>query len=217
MRPINLQSRSCIQTQRALASASNPLDDRALSVILHSITLTPASAHTQKAGGADAEVLPPDPVRPIRDKIRERAIRAGHLAAAWKQGCGRLKHSLGHRSVCRYSPWRAAARRCRNESRPIWFWARAREPPICSISRQTERDSQCGFCLTGKTSQEAMPSGETNWRFQAFRTLPTTADDQATFGLASHGLLLCAESDGRVTLSRSALGPWERFQLTHSP
>ena len=52
----------------ALASASNPLDDRALSVVLHSLTLTPASVHT-RTDSVGAEVLPPDPVRPTREQF----------------------------------------------------------------------------------------------------------------------------------------------------
>jgi hypothetical protein len=36
------------------------------------------------------------------------------------------------------------------------------------------------------------------------------------FGLRSAGLLLCAEADGRVTLSRRELGPWERFELVNA-
>ena len=64
-------------------------------------------------------------------------------------------------------------------------------------------------------SREAMSSNETTTtrRFQTFRILPTTSDDLAAFGLESEGLLLCAEGEGRVSLSRSALGPWERFRL----
>ncbi|MGC2528885.1 MAG: hypothetical protein WA639_14135, partial [Candidatus Acidiferrum sp.] len=36
-------------------------------------------------------------------------------------------------------------------------------------------------------------------------------DDNGTVGLLYSGLLLCAEPDGRITLSRQALGVWERF------
>ena len=37
------------------------------------------------------------------------------------------------------------------------------------------------------------------------------------FGLLSDGLFLCAEDNGRVTLSRPGLGAWERFELAESP
>jgi len=33
----------------------------------------------------------------------------------------------------------------------------------------------------------------------------------SAFGLMRDGLFLCAEADGRVTLSRQQLGPWEQF------
>jgi Glycosyl transferase family 90 len=38
-------------------------------------------------------------------------------------------------------------------------------------------------------------------------------NDQGRVGFYADGLLLCAEQDGRVTLSRRLLGPWERFEL----
>jgi hypothetical protein len=53
-------------------------------------------------------------------------------------------------------------------------------------------------------------------RYQAFRMLQVAADERSEFGLQSGGLLLCAEADGRVTLSRSGLGPWERFAFLPS-
>ena len=48
---------------------------------------------------------------------------------------------------------------------------------------------------------------------QTFRRVALAASERSSFGLRSAGLLLCAEADGRVTLSRNALGPWERFEF----
>jgi hypothetical protein len=195
----------------SLASASNPLDDRVLSMILHSLTLAPASIHA-KAGGADAEVLPPDPIRPTRDKI-ENGLFGPDIWLPPEAKLGRLKT---HRStvvfadtdhgVLRHGPEELSPTNLvlgENEGTAYLFHV---APDGTRFTVRIRPDRQ-GL-------QEAVPSAETNCRFQAFRTLPTPADDQATFGLTSHGLLLCAEGDGRVTLSRSALGPWERFRLT---
>ncbi len=46
-----------------------------------------------------------------------------------------------------------------------------------------------------------------------FRFMPLPDDGGARFALESGGLLLCAEGDGRVTLSRRILGPWEVFRF----
>jgi hypothetical protein len=48
---------------------------------------------------------------------------------------------------------------------------------------------------------------------QAFDVLPSVVQERVGFGLRSGGLLLCAEGDGRVILSRKTLGPWERLEL----
>jgi hypothetical protein len=198
----------------ALASASNPLDDRALSVVLHSLTLTPASVHT-RTDSVGAEVLPPDPVRPTREQFENGLYgpdiwlppeaRIGRLTTHW----GTVVFADADHLMLRHGD--------EGMSPPNLVLGESDGTAYLFYIAPDGTRFTVRLLPVRKDSQEAMPSGETNWRFQAFRTLPTTADDQATFGLASHGLLLCAESDGRVTLSRSALGPWERFQLTHSP
>jgi hypothetical protein len=48
---------------------------------------------------------------------------------------------------------------------------------------------------------------------ETFAITPVAGDGQLKFGLQSSGHFLCAEIDGRVTLSRGALGPWEMFQF----
>ncbi len=52
---------------------------------------------------------------------------------------------------------------------------------------------------------------------EAFAITPIQGDGDPKFGLRSAGRFLCAEIDGRVTLSRSALGPWEAFQFILEP
>ncbi len=49
-------------------------------------------------------------------------------------------------------------------------------------------------------------------RAAGFERVPIAGDTKARFGLRKDGLFLCAEADGRVTLSRRTLGPWERFE-----
>jgi hypothetical protein len=194
----------------SLASASNPLDDRALSVILHSITLTPAST-LAKAGGADAEVLPPDLVRPMRDKI-ENELFGPDIWLPPEARCGRLRTHWGtvvfadtHRGVLRHGPAEMSpANLVLGESKgTAYLFHIAPDGTRFTVRLLPDR----------KTPPREPPSRGVASRFQAFRLVPTGANEPATFGLGSKGLLLCAEHDDRVTLSRSSLGPWERFQL----
>ena len=46
-----------------------------------------------------------------------------------------------------------------------------------------------------------------------FQVVLAEADESPMFGLRRCDLFLCAEGDGRITLSRGRLGPWERFEL----
>jgi SAM-dependent methyltransferase len=52
---------------------------------------------------------------------------------------------------------------------------------------------------------------------QGFGIVLSADNGSYAFGLQSNGLFLCAEPDGRITLSRRELGPWERFRLLESP
>jgi hypothetical protein len=66
----------------------------------------------------------------------------------------------------------------------------------------------------GLGSDDEPDSDRTSARTQAFDVSHAEFQERVGFGLRSGGLLLCAEGDGRVTLSRKVLGPWERFELT---
>ena len=54
------------------------------------------------------------------------------------------------------------------------------------------------------------PAGPVAGAMQHFEVVPTESSDW--FGLRFAGLYLCAEPDGRITLSRMQLGPWEQFR-----
>jgi lipopolysaccharide biosynthesis glycosyltransferase len=69
-----------------------------------------------------------------------------------------------------------------------------------------------GVAPSGASTQDA-PLSQPATRSREFEVIPiTTGDEQITFALRSTGLFLCAENDGRITLSRSAIGPWEAFR-----
>jgi hypothetical protein len=47
---------------------------------------------------------------------------------------------------------------------------------------------------------------------RSFQIVPIGTGNGPEFGLRRCSLLLCAEQDGRITLSRNKFGPWERFR-----
>jgi hypothetical protein len=57
------------------------------------------------------------------------------------------------------------------------------------------------------------PTKPRTW-LRAFRLVPSAGQTKsALFSLRNFGLFLCAETNGDVTLSRGAAGPWECFSL----
>jgi hypothetical protein len=193
----------------SLASACNPLDDRALSMIVHSLTLTPSSIHARTS--ASAEGLPPNPARPGREQQEDGLhgpdiwlppqARFGQLRTHW----GTVVFADTDRRVLRHGP---------EETSPANLMLGENEGAAYLLHLAPDGARFTVAIPPGpQGTQKQMPPCERSSRLQAFRVLPTNAKDRATFGLGSEGLLLCAESDGRVTLSRTSLGPWEWFTL----
>jgi hypothetical protein len=59
---------------------------------------------------------------------------------------------------------------------------------------------------------EPIASASEGW-LQVFHIVDTGTTDEGSFSLSHDGLFLCAELDGRVTLSRKSIGIWERFRI----
>jgi hypothetical protein len=198
----------------ALASGANPLDDRTLSLVLHRLTLTPTSIDA-KTSAATMGTLPPDPIRPTRERFRAELYgpdiwdppetRLGRVKTHW----GTVIFADTDRGTLRHGPESSSPSNvilAENRGTAYLFHV-APDGSRYTVRVTPERQGL----------SKGSPPGETAARFQAFRTLPATADEPSVFGLQSGGLLLCAEADGRVTLSRNTLGPWEGFQLVDPP
>jgi hypothetical protein len=189
-----------------LASPSHPLDERVWSITLHGLTLTPASVHA-KLGGAGSEVFPPDPAQPRHEPIQD-VLHGPDLWLPTDAKWGRVKTHWGtvifadaDRGVLRHGPEESVPNNLQmGENRGVAYLfhivphGRRYTVRIPPAAQNSDKISTLDACAA---------------RYQVFRILPVGADER--FGLQSGGLLLCAEADGRVTLSRSGLGPWERF------
>jgi Glycosyl transferase family 90 len=198
----------------SLTSEANPLDDRKLSFVLHGLTLTPASV-CAKTSPATMEILPPDPIRPTRQQAQEGLYgpdislppetRSGRVRTHW----GTVIYADTGRGMLRHGP--------EASSPDNVMLAENRETAY--LLHVGPDGSRYTVCVTAEHQGpgKGPPSGETAPGIQAFRVLPVTADGRVVFGLQSGGLLLCAEQDGRITLSRNKFGPWERFKLVDSP
>ena len=199
----------------SLASKKHPLDDRALSLVLHGLTLSPRSIDA-KTGPASMEVLPPDPMRPTRMPFPEEQLygpdiwlppetRLARVKTTWgtvifaDEDCGTLRHGPEASSP-----------------RNVMLADNKGTAYLFHIAPDGTRYSVRVTPETQGPGKDA-PPGEITAQFQAFRVMPVIADERSGFGLQCGGLLLCAEADGRVTLSRKTLGPWERFQLVNTP
>jgi Glycosyl transferase family 90 len=194
----------------SLSSESNPLDDRILSVVLHGITLAPVSVYA-RSGPAIDEILPPDPARPSRAPFQD-ALYGQDVWLPLQAKLGRVKTSWGtvifadmESGTLRHGPEASSPNNvllADDESTAYLFHITP------SGERYTIRIAPDNGSLHARSSSQRSPG-----RSQALRVLPTIVEERSAFGLRSEGLMLCAESDGRVTLSRTVLGPWERFEM----
>jgi hypothetical protein len=193
-----------------LASTCHPLDQRALGVVLHGLTLVPMSIYVRN-GGATTDLFPPDQVRPMGEQFRgllygpdiwlPPEVQLGRIQTQWGTiiyadiDSGTLRH--GSAQVSPHNLMLAE-----NNGSAYLFHIAPR------VGRYTVRVAPEHLGPDEKLISDGFPA-----RNQAFRVLWAGADERSVFGLESSGLLLCAETDGSVTLSRNFLGPWERFQL----
>jgi hypothetical protein len=191
----------------SLASASNPLDDRALSIVVNRLTLTPTSVYATTRPAA-TEMRRLDLVGPNSGRFLEEnygpdlwpplAVKLGQVKTYWDTvifadlETGALRHGpeIG-------SPNNVIL---------------AEDDGTTYLFRMIPDGHSYAMRITAErrgTGETPIPDGS-----RAFRMRAVAGGERFVFGLQNGGLLLCAEADGRVTLSRSALGPWERFKLS---
>ena len=194
----------------SLASASHPLDDRALSIALHGLALAPTSIYAQTTDAAATEVLPDlnrTTREPFRDDLHGPDMRlpSGARLGRVKTHRGTVIFADAKSGMLRHGPEISSPNNvilANNDETAYLFYSRP------DGERQTVRIGPERSGSSREQIADEIPAG-----IQAFRMLPVVVDERSWFGLQSCGLLLCAEDDGRITLSRSILGPWERFEL----
>jgi Glycosyl transferase family 90 len=194
----------------SMASASHPLDDRVLSVTLHGLTLTPASVYA-RTGGITA-IPSRDPPRPTRERFRE-ALYGPDL---WLPPEARLRRIRTHWGTLVFADTESGTLRHGPEaSSPnnVMLADNKGTAHLFHIELDGERYT-VDIALEGGGADEGSTASGFPERFQAFRIV--LAEGRLVFGLRSGGRLLCAEPDGRITLSRTVLGPWERFEIVES-
>ncbi len=192
---------------RNYASPAQPLDDRLLSIVLYSLTLTPASIFAVQRFPARVAIT--DAIRKLvyreSDKYRlhrlDRTVEASALKSLQTQhgtivflhaASGELRHtapSVAPRNVFVALSGRGGS---------ILHVALDGEHLVIQFLGQL--NSEHGGLQPARYSDE-------------FKIVEVTKGSQSEFGLQADGLFLCAEGDGRITLSRRSLGPWERFRL----
>jgi hypothetical protein len=193
-----------------LASASHPLDERSLSIILHGLTLTPISIDT-KSNALAIEVFRPESMRPTREPFLE----GPYGPDIWIPPEARLSRIRTHWGTVLFSDTTTGVLR-HGAALSVPENVKLADNQGTAYLLYTAPDGdQCTMRIAPmrrnpveEPTQSGFPAG-----LQTFRRVAVTASERSSFGLRSGGLLLCAETDGRVTLSRNTLGPWERFEF----
>jgi hypothetical protein len=194
----------------SLASESHPLDDRLLGIVLHGVALAPSSVFARVAGDS-IEVLPPSSARLTRESFRE-ALYGPDVWLPAEAKLGRVKTHWGTVMFADRDSGQLRHGPAVSSPNNIALADNKGTAHIFHIGQSGERYTvRIGAERRGLDEQSS--PGHSRGRYQTFRVLPVGAGDRSVFGLGSEGLMLCAEADGRVTLSRNVFGPWERFEF----
>ena len=188
------------------ASPVRPLDDQTLSIVLHRLTLTPASLHT--ATNAEAALASPSGfARPTR-QLRQRQLFGPDvllppdaILRQIKTHWDTLVFADTKTGLLRHGP---------QASSPQNIMLAENRGTACLLHvKSGGKRYSTRIAPVGSLKIET-DLAQSNEGLQTFQIRPV---DDRKFGLQDEGLLLCAEGDGRITLSRKILGPWERFEI----
>jgi hypothetical protein len=190
-----------------MASASHPLDERRLSVVLHGLNLTPVGVYA--APGAVAPV-----VQRLRPAQEDREAHDLYGPDLWLPQNVALQHVFTHHGTMLFAHWVSGQLQHGpplSSPRNVLLVVIRGRAYLLHMAADGERYT------IRIPPEQATKSAADNWcpsgaLVQGFRTVQVADGESSSFGLTDGGLFLCAESDGRVTLSRQRPGPWERFQ-----
>jgi hypothetical protein len=188
---------------RRLSPADHPLDDRAVSVRLHRISLMPVGL-VEMAGQSGSFAQTPTHVQ--YSLVPLDPSKMSLFATARKAQLG-----TSHETVLYIDAVSGALRHGPQEAIPqnVWFNKFARRACLS----HTVSNGACFGIRIGPEPEfiEGFVSSATADGIQEF-SLVTPEAESVFFGLESDRLFLCAEDDGSISLSRRELGPWELFR-----
>jgi Glycosyl transferase family 90 len=182
------------------ASAAYPLDVRMVSVVLHGLSLTVARVHAAQQPAPATETWGKQSASRVADLLAD-AVRAGSRPKQVRTNHGTVVYADVTARQLRHGP---PARSPANvfliadgqTAYLLWRGPDGTHYPI-------------GLGAAGDQPQASSPAHDDDALPGKLRLVH--AADGSAFGLARNGIFLCAETDGRVTLSRRQLGPWECF------
>ena len=190
------------------ASASRPLDERTLSVMLHKLELTPLGVYT---AGRRARQLPGVSL-PASRGLNEKHDLLG--PDVWLPPDASPMHVLTHHGTILFADWTCGQVRhgdLETSPRNVLFAVAGGGGYLLHIAPDGQRYTIYFAGECDGVDNVALPSPSV--AAHSLRVVQVVGAPLASFSLARGGLFLCAESDGRVTLSRKRPGPWERFSL----
>lgn len=171
------------------ASRERPLDGRIYSLMLHSLTLTPARAPRlgRSVRGDEGWLVLSNEVT-VREGVVLRQMLTYHGTVVYvDEPDGELRHG-----------------QARKVPPNLFVVGDARA--ACLLHRSEDGAHRMSLLRRiGTTFVPEVATAVTDWHFEV------VAAEIQGFGLRRDGLFLCAEDDGRVTLSRERLSLWERF------
>ena len=194
------------------ATADDPLDARVVSIAIHALTLSPASVWSSTGRAVPATIAVHAAVKSRRDSLLygpEILLPSGtelwrllthHGSVVFADVAnGRLLHGPESTSPRNVLMARVGGDGYLLHVAPDGGYYSIRVPPAREAINARDGDDGAGV----------LPA--IRW-VQSFRVAQDVTTDQASFGLSDDDLFLCAEPDGRLTLSRARVGLWERFQ-----
>jgi hypothetical protein len=182
------------------ASAVHPLDTRIASMVLHRLLLTPAGTHATHG-------LPPSPTAKHEESASPPAQQPMRLLEACIE---QTRILTSHDSVVFADPATGQLRHGPLAFSPGNVFLAAEGDLACLLHQGPDGVKRPIRVLPGVDPRPG--SGFAHEDTASPDQFRMAAAPGSAFGLARSGLLLCAESDGRITLSRQQLGPWERFR-----
>lgn len=188
-----------------LSSARFPLDLRQVSIMAYRVALTPASLRPSAlAEGPRSPSVDPRWRPQSSDLVFERVLVLPPKALA-----GRLR--TDHGTLVFVDPIHRLMHGPIDTSPRNLSCARVGDDLYLLYEANEGRQYSLHFCFPQRAE---IP--ESDGRIVGSR-LEIVGDwnDADGFGISCDGLFLCAEGDGRMTLSRHHLGPWERFRQFH--